>query len=75
LAQTLRYNGLYQGAVAGRVVDKKGRLVQGYPVVIRPISVDAENPRTRYLTTYRPTTTTWAARHACKRISPPPICR
>jgi murein DD-endopeptidase MepM/ murein hydrolase activator NlpD len=48
----LRYNGLYQGAVAGRVVDKKGRLVQGFPVVIRPISVDSDTPRSRYLTTY-----------------------
>jgi murein DD-endopeptidase MepM/ murein hydrolase activator NlpD len=48
----LRYNGLYQGAVAGRVVDKKGQLVQGYPVVIRPITVDSDTPRSRYLTTY-----------------------
>jgi murein DD-endopeptidase MepM/ murein hydrolase activator NlpD len=48
----LRYNGLYQGAVAGRVVDKRGQLVQGYPVVIRPIRVDADTPRSRYLTTY-----------------------
>ncbi len=48
----LRYNGLYQGAVAGRVVDTKGRLVQGYPVVLRPIAVDSDTPRSRYLTTY-----------------------
>jgi murein DD-endopeptidase MepM/ murein hydrolase activator NlpD len=48
----LRYNGLYQGAVAGRVVDIKGRLVQGYPVVLRPIVVDSDAPRSRYVTTY-----------------------
>jgi murein DD-endopeptidase MepM/ murein hydrolase activator NlpD len=48
----LRYNGLYQGAVAGRVVDTKGRLVQGFPVVLRPIAVDSDTPRSRYLTTY-----------------------
>lgn len=48
----LRYNGVYQGAVAGRVVDTNGKLVQGYTVVLRPISVDADKPRTRYLTTY-----------------------
>ncbi len=48
----LRYNGVYQGAVAGRVVDKNGKLVQGYPVVLRPVSVDSDTPRSRYLTTY-----------------------
>lgn len=50
----LVYNGLYQGAVAGRVVDTRGRLVDGYPVVIRPLVVDSETPRSRYLTTYTP---------------------
>ncbi len=48
----LRQNGVYQGAVAGRVVDKNGKLVQGYPVVLRPVSVDSDTPRSRYLTTY-----------------------
>ncbi len=48
----LRYDGLYQGAVAGRVVDTEGRLVSGYPLVLRPMSVTADNPRSRYFNTY-----------------------
>ena len=48
----LLYNDHRWGAIAGRVVDTDGHLVDGYTVVIRPVAVDYDNPRSQYLTTY-----------------------
>jgi murein DD-endopeptidase MepM/ murein hydrolase activator NlpD len=48
----LLYNDHRWGAIAGRVVDTDGLLVDGYTVVIRPVAVDYDNPRSQYLTTY-----------------------
>jgi murein DD-endopeptidase MepM/ murein hydrolase activator NlpD len=48
----LMYNAKAWGAIAGRVMDTKGKWVDGYTVVIRPISVDYPEPRTRYVSTY-----------------------
>jgi murein DD-endopeptidase MepM/ murein hydrolase activator NlpD len=50
----LRYNGLYEGVIAGRVVDTQGRLVNGYALLIRPISFQSDAPQSRYVTTYTP---------------------
>jgi murein DD-endopeptidase MepM/ murein hydrolase activator NlpD len=50
----LRYNGVYQGAVAGRVVDTHNQLVSGYSLVIQPVAVESDNPHSRYVTTYTP---------------------
>ena len=50
----LRYNGVYQGAVAGRVVDTHNQLVSGYSLVIRPVAIELDNPHSRYVTTYTP---------------------
>ncbi|HTY98493.1 MAG TPA: peptidoglycan DD-metalloendopeptidase family protein, partial [Rhodocyclaceae bacterium] len=50
----LRYNGVYEGVIAGRVVDTHGQPVNGYALVIRPISVDSDTPQSRYITTYTP---------------------
>ncbi len=48
----LRYNDHRWGAIAGRVVDTDGKPVDGYTVVIRPVAVDYDSPRSQYLTTY-----------------------
>jgi len=48
----LIYNGKSWGTIAGRVVDTEGKLVDGYTVVIRPVSVDYADPRTKYVSTY-----------------------
>jgi hypothetical protein len=48
----LLYNGQSWGAIAGRVVDTDGNLLEGQTVVIRPVKVDYDQPRSRYLTTY-----------------------
>ncbi len=48
----LLYNDHRWGVVAGRMTDTDGNLVDGYTVVIRPVSVDYDNPRSQYLTTY-----------------------
>jgi len=48
----LLYNDHRWGAIAGRVADMDGHLVDGYTVVIRPVAVDYDNPRSQYLTTY-----------------------
>jgi murein DD-endopeptidase MepM/ murein hydrolase activator NlpD len=37
------------GAIAGRVTDTEGKLVEGFPVVIRP---ESANARAQYITTY-----------------------
>jgi murein DD-endopeptidase MepM/ murein hydrolase activator NlpD len=48
----LQYNDHRWGAIAGRVVDTDGNLVDEYTVVVRPVAVDYDNPRSQYLTTY-----------------------
>lgn len=48
----LQYNNTRWGAIAGRVVDTNGNPVHGYPVVIRPASVDYAGARAQYFATY-----------------------
>lgn len=48
----LLYNDHRWGVIAGRVVDNEGKPVDGYTVVIRPVAVDFDDPRSQYLTTY-----------------------
>ena len=48
----LLYNNRPWGVIAGRVVDTQGNLVASYPVVIRPIAIDYDDVRSKYLTTY-----------------------
>lgn len=48
----LLYNGEPWGAIAGRVVDTGGNLVANLTVAIRPIKIDYEMQRNRFITTY-----------------------
>ena len=48
----LLYNDHRWGVIAGRVVDTDGHPVDGYTVVVRPVAVDYDEPRSQYLTTY-----------------------
>jgi len=48
----LIYNGKPWGTIAGRVIDTEGKPVNGYTVVIQPVSVDYDDPRTKYVSTY-----------------------
>jgi murein DD-endopeptidase MepM/ murein hydrolase activator NlpD len=48
----LLYNDHRWGVIAGRVVDTAGHPVDGYTVVVRPVAVDYDEPRSQYLTTY-----------------------
>jgi murein DD-endopeptidase MepM/ murein hydrolase activator NlpD len=48
----LVYNGKRWGVIAGRVQTADGRPVDGYTVVIRPVAVDYEDARVKYVTTY-----------------------
>jgi len=48
----LPYNGQPWGAIAGRVVDTNGNLITHLTVAIRPIKIDYEVQRSRFITTY-----------------------
>lgn len=48
----LLYNNQPWGAIAGRVVDVNGQLVTNLTVAIRPIKIDYEVQRNRFITTY-----------------------
>jgi murein DD-endopeptidase MepM/ murein hydrolase activator NlpD len=48
----LLYNEQPWGAIAGRVVDTNGNLITNLTVAIRPIQIDYEVQRNRFITTY-----------------------
>jgi murein DD-endopeptidase MepM/ murein hydrolase activator NlpD len=48
----LPYNGQPWGVIAGRVVDTNGNLLFNLTVAIRPIQIDYEVQRNRFITTY-----------------------
>lgn len=48
----LPYNGLPNGVIAGRVMDRDGNLLPEVTVVIRPLVTDSDRPRNRFVLTY-----------------------
>ena len=48
----LRYNGKYWGLIAGRVQTADGTPVDDYTVVIRPLAVEYDAPKVKFITTY-----------------------